>query len=83
MESRIDVIDEKIENINDKINTNTNRINCHGERIDNLEKSDARLYTRIDHLCEKIDSLAAAIRRTGFGLIGVLVAFFIWYIQQL
>lgn len=73
------------------------RLNDHGDRIRDLEIKDAAQNGRIDSLCQKMEDLAIIIERwmefaqdlywkvlgAAGGLIAMLGAFFIWYIQCL
>lgn len=69
----------------------------HGERIRELEIKEAAQNGRIDSLCEKLEEFTRVIDRwmefaqdlywkvlgAAGGIIGVFVAFFIWYVQHL
>lgn len=76
-------MEEKFNHLNEKLETQITRINNHSERIDDLEKSDARITTKMEHLIEKIDSLISTIKWAGGIAATTLVGFFIWYIQQM
>lgn len=53
----------------------------HDRRLDLLEVSDAKMYTLLEVLSERIKSLESTIKTsTGF-IVATFVAFFIWYIQ--
>lgn len=76
-------MEEKLNHLSEKLDTQVVRINDHSKRIDELEKSDARITTKMEHLIEKIDSLISTIKWAGGIAFTTLVGFFIWYIQSL
>lgn len=55
----------------------------HDERIDLLERSEARSEVRMSNLCERIDSLISAIKWSMGMLVTSLIGFVIWYIQSM
>ena len=69
----------------------------HDERIRDLELSEVRQSGQIANLCEKLEEFTKIIDRwmefaqdlywkvlgAAGGIIGVFVAFFIWYVQHL
>lgn len=73
------------------------RLNDHAERIRTLEIKDAAQTERISSLCQKMEELAKTIENwmqfaqnlfwkvlgAAGGIIGVLVLFFVWYVQSL
>ena len=78
-----DLCREKHRRIDERIETQDRRINNHSGRIDSLEQDRSRTDEKIISLCEQIKSLVTTIR-WGVGLtLSSLVAFFIWYVQQI
>jgi len=60
-----------------------NRLNNHGEKIKQLEISDARTSEKIQSLIEKIDSLMTWIKALVMLGVTSLLGFFFWYIQSI
>ena len=54
----------------------------HGKRIVSLERFESKSEERIDSLCKQISSLVTTIRWFIGAILGSLITFFIWYIQQ-
>lgn len=55
----------------------------HDQRIDLLERAEARSEVRMSNLCERIDSLISAIKWSMGMLVTSLIGFVIWYIQNI
>ena len=60
-----------------------NRLDKHSEKIDALERFQAGTTIEIRELCIQIKSLVSTVKWGGGLLVTTLVAFFVWYIQNL
>lgn len=58
------------------------RLNGHSERIDQLEKNQAKTDVKIENLCNSLEKLTGTLNKLTYVLITTLVGFFIWAIQQ-
>ncbi len=74
---------ERHKRIEEKLNVHDTRLNNHGVRIDDLEQHKAGVVVQIENLCEQLKDLVKAIKWGGGLLIGTLVGFFVWYIQNI
>lgn len=77
------VCDEKHKRIDERLDVHDTRINNHSERIDKLERYQSKTETQIVNLCEQIKSLVTTMRWFIGLIVGSMVGFFIWYVQQL
>lgn len=71
------------ESIKEQIKRNETRLNNHSERIKQLEYYRTRTEVQVENLIKEIASLVSTMRWTMGLLVTTLVAFFIWYIQNL
>ena len=77
------VCEEKHKRIDERLDVHDTRLNNHSERIDKLEQYQSRTEAQIANLCEQIKSLITTMRWFMGLMVGTLLGFFIWYIQQL
>lgn len=68
--------------INKQLDTHERRLNSHSKKIDSLEKSDVATRVKIDNLCEKLDKQTKSINYLTTTLLGALVSFFFYAVQQ-
>jgi chaperonin cofactor prefoldin len=54
----------------------------HDDKIETLQKSDARNTTKLDNLCEQMSKLTKAIWGLVVSILTMMIGFFIWYIQN-
>ncbi len=78
-----DLCKEKHDRINECFDIHNSRLNSHSERIDKLEQFRSGTEVEIRNLIEQIKGLVATIKWGTGVVIGTLVGFFIWYIQNL
>lgn len=71
------------ESMKEQIKRNETRLNNHSERIKQLEYYRTRTEVQVENLIKEIGSLVSTMRWTMGLLVTTLVAFFIWYIQNL
>lgn len=81
-------MDEKLceirhKRLDEKLEVHERRLNNHGERIDKLEQFKSSTETEIKNLIQQIQSLVTTMRWFMGLMVGTLVGFFIWYVQQL
>lgn len=68
--------------IDKKFETAEKRLNNHGDRIDKLEQNSVRLEERLDNLIKQLAQLNSTLRWFMGLIIGAIVAFFFYAIQQ-
>ena len=78
-----DICKEKHRRIDERLGVHDTRLNNHSERIDKLEQYQSKTETQIANLCEQIKSLVTTMRWFIGLIVGSMVGFFIWYIQQI
>ena len=76
------ICEERHKRVDERLDTQDRRLNNHGERIDALEQSRSRTDTRLENLCEKIESLVTTMRWFMGLAVGALISFFFYAIQQ-
>lgn len=59
------------------------RLNSHSDRLDSLEQGTARFEVQIESLCSQIKDLVTTIKWGSGLLMGTLVGFFVWYVQNI
>ena len=69
-------------NVDEKISHHGGWLKDHENKIDVLEKSDAKNTTKIDNLCSQIAGLTKAIWGLVIALLTTFAGFFIWYVQN-
>lgn len=74
--------EEKHKHIDSKLTEHDNRLNIHGDRLDKLENGATRTEVVVEQLCSKIDKMVNILVTAFIGMLGTLVGFVIWYIQQ-
>lgn len=65
-----------------ELDTHERRLNNHSERIDKLEQSNAELKVHIQNLCSNLESLTSAIKYLVGLVVGSLLGFFFYAIQN-
>lgn len=78
-----DICKEKHKRIDERIYVHDTRLNNHSERIDKLEQHKSKTETEIKNLIEQIKNLVTTMRWFIGLIVGSMVGFFIWYIQQI
>lgn len=73
---------EKHKNIVDTLELHNTRLNDHSVRLDKLEQSKERTDTKIDNLCQQLQSLTTTLRWFIGLLVGALCSFFFYAVQQ-
>lgn len=68
--------------VKDKLDTHERRLNDHSGRIDKLEQRGAAVDTKIDSLCQQLQSLTITLRWFIGLLVGSFVAFFFYAVQH-
>jgi hypothetical protein len=74
---------EKHLRVNERLNDHDEAISDHSEKLEKLAKSDAINTTQISNLVKSMGGLTKALWGLVLSIAGVLVGFFIWYIQSL
>ena len=68
--------------VKDKLDTHETRLNNHSGRLDKLEQRGAAVDTKIDSLCQQLQSLTTTLRWFIGLLVGSFVAFFFYAVQH-
>lgn len=68
--------------LRDTLERHEKRLNGHSERLDQLEKNQAKTDVKIENLCDSLEKLTGTLNKLTYVLITTLVGFFIWAIQQ-
>lgn len=77
------ICEEKHRRIDEKFEVHERRLNNHGERIDALEQFKSSTETEIKNLIEQIKCLVTTMRWFMGLIVGALLGFFIWYVQNI
>ncbi len=77
------VCKERHKAIDEKLFRHEKWIGEHEEKLDNLERSDAKNTTQIENLTRAISSQTKAIWGLVSSIALMLIGFLIWYIQNL
>lgn len=80
-------MDEKIcemkhQRIDEKLGVHDRRLNSHSDRLDIIEQVNSRLEERLDGLIKQLESLNTTMRWLIGLLLGGVVSFFFYAIQQ-
>ena len=72
----------KHEAIDKKFETTEKRLDNHGDRIDMLEQNNVRLQERLDNLIKQLVQLNSTLKWFMGLMIGAIVSFFFYAVQQ-
>ena len=82
MADNIEVNRERHERINEKFELNERRLDDHIKRIDGLEQSQARTEENLKGVVKELSGLNATLRWFIGVIVGSLVSFFFYAVQQ-
>ncbi len=78
-----ELCDKEHERVNERLDHHEGWLREHEGKIDTLTKSDATNTTQIANVCRQISSLTKAIWALVLMILGVLIGFFVWYVQNI
>ena len=76
------ICDERHRRSEEKIAAHERRLNNHSERLDIIERTNSRLEERLDNLIKQLAALNSTMRWFMGLLLGGIVSFFFYAIQQ-
>ena len=76
------ICDERHRRLDEKIAVHERRLNNHSERLDIIERTNSRLEERLDNLIKQLAALNSTMRWFMGLLLGGIVSFFFYAIQQ-
>ncbi|SHF12048.1 Haemolysin XhlA, partial [Tissierella praeacuta DSM 18095] len=76
------ICEERHKRIDEKISVHERRINNHSERLDIIERVNSRLEERLDGLIKQLASLNSTMKWFMGLLLGGIVSFFFYAVQQ-
>lgn len=77
-----DLTKQKFERIDEKMKVHDHRLNNHSTRLDALEREISRFEARLEGLIKQLEALNTTMRWLIGVLVGALVSFFFYAIQQ-
>ncbi len=77
-----DLIKQKFKRIDEKMDVHEHRLNNHSTRLDVLERETTRFEAVLEGLIKQLEALNITMRWLIGVLVGALVSFFFYAIQQ-
>ncbi len=77
-----DLLKQKFKRIDEKMDVHEHRLNNHSTRLDALERETTRFEAVLEGLIKQLEALNTTMRWLIGVLVGALVSFFFYAIQQ-